>query len=461
MGRQWGRVRRVCGTVCLSFLLMVIVTSPALAMRGASGSRVLTWRYAGSTSQADMRVIVPAAGGGAFAAGSTESNGSPTGDVLAVKFGASKTPEWTRTWDSGVGGAYAWDATSDREGDLVVGGITTTATSSADWVVLKYSPSGELVWSQTVAGESTSSDYLNAVACDRAGNVYAAGSLQDATGNHCFAVVKLAAADGTVLWRHVVDGLNPAWHDDQAEDVVVDGRGNAYATGISFSAGDVDSRRRCMTVKLTAAGDEVWSRVIERAGFDRYGYYLALVGSSLYVQMFGSQPGETNPLMLAKYTTGGTRSWFRIVPVKHAATVYPYAIAANATGAIVVADGDEGSGLIVKMTPGGRVAWSHVYLRSQKRTSRRFQGVCMDTVGRVWAAGTAVPPGPTAKADWLIQRFGASGRVVWAKTLGGIQDGWDGLNTVTLSGTSSLWVAGHLADATGAVQWPTVGKYRR
>ena len=458
--------RRRCGSgsalgVALLLLLLAVGAPPALAMRDASGSRLLTWRYSGSTSQADMRVVVPAPGGGAFAVGSTESNGAPAGDVLAVKFGAGRAPAWVKTWDSGVGGAYAWDAATDRDGDLAVGGITTTATSSADWVVLKYSPSGDLLWSQTVAGESASSDYLNAVACDRAGNVYAAGSLLDVSGYPCFAVVKLAAADGTVLWRHVVDGLNPAWHDDQAEDIVVDGRGYVYATGISFSADDVDRDRRCLTMKLTPSGDEVWSKVIARAGFDRYGYYLALVGSSLYVQMFGSQPGETNPLMLAKYTTGGARSWSRTVPLRGVTSAFPYAIAATATGAVVVADADEGSGLIVRMTPAGRVAWSHLYRRSQKRTSRRFQGVCMDAKGRIWAAGSALKPGASSRTDWLVQRFSADGGVVWARTLGGIEDGWDSLNAVTLSGTSSLWVAGSLGGATGGVRWPALGKYRR
>lgn len=453
------RVGGVLGVASLALLVLLVTAAPAPAAHRASGSLLFSWRYADATGQASMRELCVAPDGAVYAAGATSSNGMDDSDVLVVRFAGGTTPVWTRTWDSGVGGAYAWDAAVDRSGNVVVGGMTATATSAGDWVVLKYSPEGEPLWAHTVAGETASNDWLYAVACDRAGNVFAAGSLQDATGNNCFAVVKFAAADGSELWRRVVPGLDPAWHDDKAQDVVVDGAGNAYATGVSYNADH--TLHRCMTLKLTPGGDVGWRRIIQPKGLDRYGYYLARVGSSLYVQLYGNLADDTSPLHLAKYTTGGRRVWLRTFPIRRVASVYPWDMTANITGAVVAADADSG-GLVAKVTPGGRLAWSRRYARSQTGLTRRFHAVCMDGDGRVWAAGQAlIPVGESQTADWLVQRFGPTGRVAWTKTLGGLEGGYDDAGAIALSGTSSLWVSGGLAHADGSIADPSVARYRR
>jgi len=460
MRKRWRRSGSALVAVVLLLLLAIAVVPPAFAAHGASGSQAFTWRYAGATGQATMRDVVPAPDGALYAVGSTSSNGGSDADVLVARFEGGRTPVWTKTWDNGVGGAYSWAATTDRSSNIVVVGMTATQSAGDDWVVLKYSPSGELLWKATLGGDYASADYVNAVACDRRGNVLAAGSLLDAQDNHCFAVVKFGAADGHVVWKYVEDGLDPAWHDDKAQDVVVDAAGNAYATGVSYNADH--TLHRCLTVKLTASGGVAWRKLIAPKGLDRYGYYLARVGTSLYVQMYGNQSAEKAPLLLAKYTTAGARSWVRAVSLKGVSQVYPYAVAANKTGLAVVADADEGSGVIAKLTPAGKLAWAHVYRRSETRVSRTFHSLCMDADGRVWAAGQALIPGvPYPQGDWLLQKFRATGRTVWAKTLGGLEGGYDELESVVLTGTSGLWVAGDIAHADNAVKDPAVGKYRR
>ena len=459
MGKWWGRAGSAFGVVVLLFLIALVAAPLALAMRNASGSHLWTWAYSGATSQAHMREVVAARNGSVFAIGATSSNGWDEADILAVKFTTGREPVWQRTWDSGVRGAYPWAATTDRASELVVGGMTATQSAGDDWVVLKYSPSGRLLWSTTLGGDYPSSDYLNDVVCDRAGNVYACGSLLDETDNHEFAVAKFRGSDGKLLWTQSEPGLNADWHDDQAMEMGVDAAGNVYATGISFDASRTD--RRCLTMKLTPSGKVSWRRLVAAAGADRYGYHLSVVGSDVYVNVFSPREDDTAPIQLAKYTTGGRRSWLKTQTFKGVEFLYPNDLAAGPTGAVVVSASKAGS-LIAKFSPRGALAWSHLYRSSDTRLSRSYSRVAMDGEGRVWAAGTALLPAvPNPLQDWLVQRFSPGGRSVWTKTWDGASEGYDELLAVTLAGASDLWVSGSVGNVDGGLLLPAVGKYRR
>ncbi len=106
------------------------------------------------------------------------------------------------------------------------------------------------------------SDRSNALAVDSAGDVLAAGTLQNATND--FVVVKTDGTTGAELWRNEIDGTLPGAFDtandvevDQIDDVVAVGRfGDALSGGVSFFAVKFDGTTGTETFRTSIVGTD-------------------------------------------------------------------------------------------------------------------------------------------------------------------------------------------------------------
>src|SRR6185295_12710793 len=119
---------------------------------------------------------------------------------------------------------------------------------------------GHELWRRVIDGTSSSTDVANAVAVDAAGDVAAAGFTTNG-GSSDFTVVRVNGADGTLLWPAPVtidgDGVD---FDDYANAVAVDAAGNVVAAGVLDNTGtDGDNGVDFTVVALAAAdGAERW-----------------------------------------------------------------------------------------------------------------------------------------------------------------------------------------------------------
>jgi len=115
----------------------------------------------------------------------------------------------------------------DRTGDVIAAGMLEGGTSAEyhatqDFAVVKLAGnSGAERWRFLLDGSADQTDEAYVVSVDGAGDIIAAGVLCE--GSFCdevVTVVKLAGADGHLLWRQSV----PAW---RVNEIAVDGDGNA------------------------------------------------------------------------------------------------------------------------------------------------------------------------------------------------------------------------------------------
>ncbi|KAA9325025.1 SBBP repeat-containing protein [Adhaeribacter soli] len=227
-------------------------------------------------------------GNATFGSSSFTSRGS--NDIFIAKYDAAGTLQWARQGggtgeDNGTGigvdGAGNCYMTGFFYSSATFSGTTLTGTGSfnTDMCLVKYDPSGNVIWVRK--GGGFGSDYAQAVAVDGAGNCYVTGNFSaNATfgsatvtnsGSDDVFIVKFDAA-GNVLWAQKSGGANY----DQGYGVAFDGSGNSYVTGqfqgnATFgsttltSSGSFDA----FVAKFDATGNALWAVKTGSANDDR------------------------------------------------------------------------------------------------------------------------------------------------------------------------------------------------
>jgi len=136
---------------------------------------------------------------------------------------------WDRQYEySSLSSGSLIDVAVDATGSIYLVGVT-----GSDYAVtLKYSPAGDLLWSNPC--DSTAGGWPNALCLDAGGNVYITGHRY--INSQPFTVKY--AATGELLWirRYGNSWTDPnRWHPTaESRDIVADSSGSAYVTGDIF-----------------------------------------------------------------------------------------------------------------------------------------------------------------------------------------------------------------------------------
>ena len=138
----------------------------------------------------------------------------------------------------------------DLAGNIYVTGTTFNGLN-ADFLTVKYSAAGAILWRTITNGIANGNDIAYAIALDPSGNVFVTGSTESG-GQTDYLTVKYDN-DGVELWRKSLDG--GANRDDAAYAIVVDASGNAFVTG---AANPTSTGTDYVTVKYSPIGTELW-----------------------------------------------------------------------------------------------------------------------------------------------------------------------------------------------------------
>ncbi len=141
---------------------------------------------------------------------------------------------------------------------------------------------------------------------------YVAGTTQGVTTGNDIVLLKVADGlggwlPGDIVWAKTASAA--VGRDDEAEAVARDKAGNVYVTGGMERA---DGTMDVVTVKFLPDGTVDWKLTHNNSTtrFDR-GLAIAVYGSSVYVAGLSNRSGHGDDLVLLKYTTGGDRRWVR------------------------------------------------------------------------------------------------------------------------------------------------------
>jgi hypothetical protein len=229
----------------------------------------------------------------------TKLNASGSGLVYSTYIGGSNWDEGFGIAVDGSGNAYVTGETYSTDYDVTLGAFQTTYGGSGDVFVTKLNASGSsLVYSTYIGGSSD--DYSYGIAVDGSGNAYVTGRTKstdyDVTpgafqttfggGNTDVIVTKLNASGSGLVYSTYIGGSD----DEKGSGIAVDGSGNAYVTGWTYST-DYDVTPGAFqttkglyfddvfVTKLNANGSGlVYSTYIGGNGID-YGSAIAVDGS--------------------------------------------------------------------------------------------------------------------------------------------------------------------------------------
>ena len=419
-------------------LLGTPVTLSGIGSSDSDGSITsYSWNFGDSTTGTGSTVSHTYANAGTYYATLTvtDNGGLTASDTMFVDVTAAAPAQYV--WSKDFGGTtlsdsvYATGVDTDPNGNVVVvgyftgrvnvGGVNVTSAGSNDIFVVKYSPTGNPLWTKTFGG--TTDDRAHDVAVDSSGSIYLSGYFQGSVDFGGGSLTSAGAADVFLLkltpagihsWSKPLGGAS----NDLSYGVATDPAGNVAITGYfqgsaNFGGAPLTSAGSwdVFLAKFNSAGSYLWSKSAGGTGAE-IGVGIALDSSSNLVvtgQFAGSAnfgggnltSAGGNDIFVASYNANGAYSWAKRF---------------GNTG------DDRGRGVAVDST-------GEVFLTANYNGNISVDGVSLINVGG---------------SDILVAKFSTGGTLRWAKGFGTSWVNGDVPTGITVDSSGDLVLTGYL-----------------
>lgn len=410
-----------------------------------------------------------------------------------------QTPSWQ--WAVSGEGIYeekGMGITSDSDGNVLVtgffyassitlGSIVLTNAGDHDIFIVKYDPSGNVLWAKSYG--STGSDKAMSIATNDKGNIFLAGHFTSSSlsfgtimltnnGNYDMFVAKFDSS-GNALWAKSSGGTN----DDMGYAIATNDSGNVFVSGY-FSSSSLSFGGDTLTnidssdifiVKYDSLGSALWAQSAGGAGMDyTYNSIAADRWGNIFITGFFSSPvlsldtidvsnAGKSDIFIAKYDATGKVLWAKSAGGTNDDACYDIATdtSGNAfiTGyfssasisfdSITLQNNIPGFDriLIVKFDPSGNAVWAKRY--GGNGTDRGYAIANADS-GNIFVAGfqssSLLQFGSTTltnagSIDIFVVKLKDSGTALWAKSGGGT--GYDFVMDIALDASENTFITGY------------------
>lgn len=220
--------------------------------------------------------VAPTADGGCIVIGDAEDNFALNVGMIA-RFDAQMDTTWTRVLSMPNLPMALTSAVELPNGDIFAGGLQTDITfTNLDFVLLKFTAAGDLVWSKKYIITGPLSTFPRNMFVDSLGHLYLGGLLEDPnTFKTTFGVFSLDTA-GTFLWGKSLAGIS------SAESYGM-GQGPGGELLISGSTADINFDDIGIHAAFSPSGNLLWSSLFDfGGGFLELGDMAAYPGGYLW-----------------------------------------------------------------------------------------------------------------------------------------------------------------------------------
>lgn len=225
------------------------------AKYNSSGNIIWETAYNGEGSGNDIAYSIAVDNSGnVFVAG--ESRGTGTfNDMVLLKYDNAGSLMWARRYNGSANNMdIARRVVVDASGNATITGISSETPSSLDIVTIKYNSLGDVIWLSRYNGPSNSNDMVDDMKSDNSGNIFISGSTFESGNINDFILIKYSSS-GDELWVRKYNG--PANGNDNLTSLATDITGNVIITGSSVGTGTgID----IATLKYSSSGDQIWLR---------------------------------------------------------------------------------------------------------------------------------------------------------------------------------------------------------
>lgn len=428
MGKSSSGRRALSAAVSLTAAVAVLPPAVAIA---AKDRPVVAWvkTFDGGVAHNDEVADTATAADGSVAVTGKSMNGNGDRDIVTIVYAADGTRRWLARFDGAI----------------------------QDWPV-----------------QATWNDRAQNVAFDSAGNVYVTGWTWrgmdfDGGTNEDIVVLKYSPT-GTLLWKRLYNG--PVNHGDFPTDLEIDDSGNVYLTGYS-EGGQIDVRYyyESVALKFSPTGVQQWARrysfdqrgdIAWSGALDPEGNFLVSGGST------GYNGGSMKDTFTIKYTPGGAVAW--IAPIKERFNVQRtmWNSTVDPSGNVYVVgfdlrDDPRRQPIFLFKYSGetGALLWRR-WWDAPGAGDDWGRYVATDAAGNVYLAGEhsdATAPFPSA--DAVLLKYSPDGTRLWERIYSGPDcscTGWDGDPQLEVTSTGDAYLALQSQDADGRYRF-TALKY--
>ena len=296
---------------------------------------------------------------------------------------------WVRTYNGpGDSTDYARAIAVDGCGNVYVTGRSEGSGTYEDYATIKYYPNGDTAWVRRYNAPADSLDYAYAIVVDGSGNVYVTGASYSSATSADYTTIKYYP-NGDTAWIRRYNG--PGDYADLAFDIALDDWGNVYVTGYSGGSGTAYDYA---TIKYYADGDTAWVRRYDGpANEEDRASAIAIDGfNNVYVTGHSDSTGTYEDYATIKYDTGGNVLWVKRFNCANG-TDTPYGLAVDGSNDVYVT-GMSGCGgatsfdyVTIKYYSNGDTAWVARYHGPVENGNDYAFALALDSAGNVYVTG--------------------------------------------------------------------------
>ncbi len=241
-----------------------------------------------------------------YITGYTSSGGEEVVDIITIKYdGSSGQPIWNARYNNPNNNVdYSTGIAIDDNNNIYICGYNKNLNSGLDFITLKYTVNGALLWSKQFNSRSAADDKASAIGIDKiTGNVYITGTSGSSSNSDYMTL--MYSPSGDLVWNAKYNG--PGDRVDQPSSLFIDKSGSAYVTGKSDGSGTGSDYA---TIKYSAEGVELWSARFNDQGNSNDEAVSIEVDENGGVYVTGnSWNGSNNDYSTIKYNSLGSELW--------------------------------------------------------------------------------------------------------------------------------------------------------
>jgi uncharacterized delta-60 repeat protein len=400
---------------------------------------------------------------------------------------------WTARYTvSDVGTNQALALALDKDGNAIVGGHGTTTNGDFDYVILKYSPGGVLMW--TARYGSPTNDQIRSMAVDRDGNTVLTGTSvtlrYDDSGvqawnapyggrgvaldphgdvhvtgfsSEAYATAKIHKQTGTNLWLRTYSYLGREGYPDISQAITVDSKSNVFVAGQVYChvGQPIETYVNRLTISYDANGNErfisnpfptdcIESRIeIEALGVDADGNLVESGNQFRWGQAFATRKRNTAGLEVWRFAWQSNLDYSSEEAMEVASdgsvllcgSIYPYPTAPSSVYALI------------KLTANGEQSWVSRY-GDTSMGNHRAKAIALDTAGNVYVTGQS--PGPGVGNDYATIKYTPDGQELWVQRYDGPAHGDDVATAIAVTSDGSVYVTGWSTTSSNLIEITTI-----
>lgn len=321
----------------------------------------------------------------------------------------------------------------------------------------KYSPSGTLLWQQSI-GQSADTSITDMIV-DNASNIYVTGHRYNSATGTSHSFLKKIDNNGNHLWRDTTSV-------GEYLRIAVDDADNVYVCGI---ARDTSEATGMMLSKYSPAGVLLWHRDLRDSAYSSNALMIGVTKTGKII-IAGHEGGSWDNFgAIAQYDTDGNLEWRATLDIA-SGTGYSgslKSIAVDDSGNLFVvyhyyywSQQGKSYGYLAKITPAGQLSWWKDFIGFYYP---EYNALATDSAGDLYLAGADFNLNTYTDDASVVKYDGATGQIIWRSLVSGTtQQVKETYNAIQVK-NGALYATGSITDkdiltakhdlSTGVVLW--------